>query len=131
LDVRMALYRRLGDMTGQEEIDAFSAELVDRFGRMPREVEQLLEIVAIKATCRRAGIAKIDAGPKGAVISFRNDTFANVAGLVQYMATSPLDVKLRPDQKVVFRQEWADDKARLRGAKKIAAVIAEIAEKAA
>jgi transcription-repair coupling factor (superfamily II helicase) len=134
LDVRMALYRRLGDIGGdvsaQEEIDSFAAELVDRFGKLPREVDQLLEIVAIKAICRRAGIAKIDAGPKGAVMSFRNDQFANVAGLVQFIATSPLDVKLRPDQKVVFRQEWTDDKARLRGAKKIAAIIAEISEKA-
>lgn len=131
LDVRMALYRRLGDMQTQDEIDAFAAELVDRFGKLPREVDQLLEIVAIKAICRRAGIAKIDAGPKGAVLSFRNDQFANVAGLVQFMATSPLDVKLRPDQKVVFRQDWLDDKARLRGAKKIAAIVSEIAEKAA
>ena len=131
LDVRMALYRRLGDVTGQEEIDAFAAELVDRFGRMPREVEQLLEIVGIKTICRRAGIAKIDAGPKGAVISFRNDQFANVADLVEFVATSPLDVKLRPDQKFVFRQEWADDKARTRGARKIAEIIADIAEKAA
>ncbi|GJL93204.1 transcription-repair coupling factor [Hyphococcus sp.] len=135
LDVRMALYRRLGDIGGeasaQEQIDSFAAELIDRFGKLPREVDQLLEIVAIKAICRRAGIAKIDAGPKGAVMSFRNDRFANVEGLVQFMATSPLDVKLRPDQKVVFRQEWADDKARLRGAKKIAAIIAEIAEKGA
>ncbi|MEZ5892277.1 MAG: transcription-repair coupling factor [Parvularculaceae bacterium] len=131
LDVRMALYRRLGDVTAQEEIDAFAAELVDRFGRMPREVEHLLEIVAIKAVCRKAGIAKIDAGPKGALISFRNDRFANVAGLVEFMSSSPLDVKLRPDQKVVFRQDWADDKARLRGAKKIALIIGEIAAKAA
>ncbi len=127
LDVRMALYRRLGDVSEQAEIDAFAAELVDRFGKMPREVEQLLEIVAIKAICRRANIAKIDAGPKGAVLSFRNDRFDNVAGLVQFMSTSPLDVKLRPDQKVVFRQEWEDSKARLRGAKKIAGIIAEIA----
>ena len=131
LDVRMALYRRLGDVSSQDEIDAFGAELVDRFGKMPREVEQLLEIVAIKTTCRKAGIAKIDAGPKGAVISFRSDQFANPAGLVEFIGTSPLDVKLRPDQKVVFRQEWADEKARLRGAKKIAGIIAEIAEKAA
>ncbi|WP_411818179.1 transcription-repair coupling factor [Hyphococcus sp. DH-69] len=130
LDVRMALYRRLGDMTTQDEIDGFGAELVDRFGPMPREVDQLLEIVAIKGICRRAGIAKIDAGPKGAVISFRNDQFANVAGLIEFVSTSPLDVKLRPDQKFVFRQEWADDKARLRGARKIAGMIAEIAEKA-
>ncbi|PQA85750.1 transcription-repair coupling factor [Hyphococcus luteus] len=131
LDVRMALYRRLGDVTSQEEIDAFGAELVDRFGRMPSEVEQLLETVAIKATCRKAGIAKIDAGPKGAVISFRNEAFANPAGLVAFIGSSPLDVKLRPDQKLVFRQDWADEKARLRGAKKIAGIIAEIAEKAA
>lgn len=131
LDVRMALYRRLGDMTSQDEIDAFGAELVDRFGRMPGEVEQLLEIVAIKAICRRAGIAKIDAGPKGAVLSFRNNEFANVAGLVAYVASSPLDVKLRPDQKFVFRQEWADAASRLRGAKKIAEIIAGIAEKQA
>jgi transcription-repair coupling factor (superfamily II helicase) len=127
LDVRMALYRRLGDVGAPEEIDAFAAELVDRFGKMPREVEQLLEIVAIKAICRRANIAKIDAGPKGAVLTFRHDRFENVAGLVQYMNSSPLDVKLRPDQKVVFRQEWEDSKARIRGAKKIASIIAEIA----
>jgi transcription-repair coupling factor (superfamily II helicase) len=123
----MALYRRLGDVGAPEEIDAFAAELVDRFGKMPREVEQLLEIVAIKAICRRANIAKIDAGPKGAVLTFRHDRFENVAGLVQYMNSSPLDVKLRPDQKVVFRQEWEDSKARIRGAKKIASIIAEIA----
>ncbi len=131
LDVRMALYRRLGDVKAQEEIDAFAAELVDRFGPMPSEVEHLLEIVAIKGVCRRAGIAKIDSGPKGAVISFYKDQFANVTGLIEFVSTSPLDVKLRPDQKFVIRQEWAGEKARLKGAKKIAETIATIAAKAA
>lgn len=130
LDVRMSLYRRLGDVTEADEINAFGAELVDRFGKMPSEVEQLLEIVAIKGICRRAGIAKIDAGPKGAVISFRNDQFANVPGLIEFVSSSLLDVKLRPDQKFVFRQEWANESARLRGARKIAGMIADIAEAA-
>ncbi|WP_425411124.1 transcription-repair coupling factor [Hyphococcus sp.] len=130
LDVRMALYRRLGDVSAQEEIDGFAAELVDRFGPMPSEVEHLLEIVAIKSICRRAGIAKIDSGPKGAVITFHKDQFANVAGLIEFVSTSPLDVKLRPDQKFVLRQEWVGEKDRLRGAKKIADTIAKIAEKA-
>ena len=131
LDVRMALYRRLGDVTAQEEIDGFAAELVDRFGPMPPEVEHLLEIVAIKSICRRAGIAKIDAGPKGAVLGFHREQFANVAGLIEFVSNSPLDVKLRPDQKFVIRQEWAGEKARLKGARKIAETIAAIAEKAA
>ncbi|MEO1252983.1 MAG: transcription-repair coupling factor [Pseudomonadota bacterium] len=127
LDVRMALYRRLGDVQSQEEIDSFAAELVDRFGPAPREVEHLLDVVAIKTICRRAGIAKIDAGPKGAVISFRNDEFANPAGLIAYIASSPYDMKVRPDQKVVFRQDWPGESMRLKGARRAAALIADIA----
>ena len=130
LDVRMALYRRLGDVQTNEEIDGFAAELVDRFGPMPPEVDHLLQIVAIKGICRRAGIAKIDAGPKGAVIVFRNDQFANVPGLVEFISQSPYDVKLRPDQKFVFRQAWPGEKARLKGARKIAEIISEIAAEA-
>ncbi len=127
LDVRMALYRRLGDIEAEAEIDAFAAELVDRFGPMPQEVDHLLEIVAIKSVCRRAGIAKIDAGPKGALIAFRNERFSNPAGLVAYISSSPLDFKLRPDQKLVFRQDWPGERLRLKGARKLAGIIAEIA----
>lgn len=131
LDVRMALYRRLGTVESEEEIDSFAAELVDRFGSMPTEVEHLLEIVTIKTVCRRAGIAKIDAGPKGAVISFRNDQFVNPIGLVEFISSSPYDMKVRPDQKVVFRQDWPGEKMRLKGARRAANIIAEIAAEAA
>ncbi len=131
LDVRMALYRRLGDVTGEPEIDAFAAELVDRFGPMPTEVEHLLEIVAIKTICRRAGIAKIDAGPKGAVVGFRNDQFVNPAGLIEFISSSPYDMKVRPDQKLVFRQDWPGESMRLKGARRAASIIAEIASEAA
>ncbi|MEM8936712.1 MAG: transcription-repair coupling factor [Pseudomonadota bacterium] len=130
LDVRMALYRRLGALDEQSQIDGFAAELVDRFGPTPSEVEHLLDIVAIKLICREAGIDKIDAGPKGAVISFRNGEFVNPAGLVGFVSQSLHDVKLRPDQKLVFRQTWPGEKARLKGARKIAEIIAEIAREA-
>lgn len=131
LDVRMALYRRLGDVTVEAEIDTFAAELVDRFGPMPNEVEHLLEIVMIKTICRRAGIAKIDAGPKGAVVSFRNDQFVNPAGLIEFISASPYDMKVRPDQKLVFRQDWPGESMRLKGARRAANIIAEIASEAA
>src|SRR3990167_5543990 len=128
LNVRMALYRRLGDLHEDADIQGFAAELVDRFGRLPREVEQLLQIVAIKEQCRKAGVAKIDAGPKGAVVTFRNDRFANPAGLVKYISETALEVKLRPDQKLVFQQSWPDEKARLSGCRRVLTTLAEIAE---
>jgi transcription-repair coupling factor (superfamily II helicase) len=127
LNVRMALYRRLGDLHEENDIHAFSAELVDRFGRLPQEVEQLLQIVAIKELCRKAGVAKIDAGPKGAVISFRDDRFANPDGLIRYISTAAQDVKLRPDQKLVFQQNWPDDAARIKGCRRVLTILGEIA----
>jgi transcription-repair coupling factor (superfamily II helicase) len=126
LDVRMSLYRRLSDLSQQDEIEAFGAEMIDRFGPLPREVEQLMQVVAIKALCRKACVAKIDAGPKGAVITFR-DTFPNPGGLVAYLSETPYDMKLRPDQKLVFKQEWPDEKARLRGCKRVLGVLVEVA----
>ncbi|MEO0399141.1 MAG: transcription-repair coupling factor [Pseudomonadota bacterium] len=131
LSVRMGLYRRLGDLREGADIDGFAAELIDRFGALPREVEHLLQIVAIREQCRAAGVAKIDAGPKGAVVTFRNDTFANPVGLVQYISSAPYELKIRPDQKLVFQQNWPDERARLRGCKKILEILGDIASEVA
>jgi transcription-repair coupling factor (superfamily II helicase) len=126
LDVRMSLYRRASDLTGTEDIEAFGAEMIDRFGPLPQEVQFLLEIVAIKALCRKACVEKIDAGPKGAVLTFRENQFPNPAGLVTYIASSPFDIKLRPDQKLVFKQTWPDERQRLKGCRRILTILSEI-----
>ena len=85
LSVRLALYRRLAEIEDEREIDSFAAELVDRFGPLPGEVEHLLQVVAIKALCRRANVEKLEAGPKGVVLSFRDNIFANPDGLIAYI----------------------------------------------
>ena len=130
LDVRMSLYRRLSDLQTPEEIEGFGAELIDRFGPLPSEVDQLLQIVSIKSLCRRAHVAKIDAGAKGAVVTFRENQFPNPVGLVQYLGNTPLDMKLRPDQKLVFKQVWPNEDHRLKGCRRVLTILAEIAEAA-
>ena len=62
------------------EIEAFAAELIDRFGPLPEEVGHLLEIVTIKSLCRSANVEKVDAGPKGAVIAFREQPLRQPGG---------------------------------------------------
>ena len=129
LPVRLALYRRLSEIEDDREIDAFAAELVDRFGPMPEEVGYLLQVVAIKTLCRRANVEKIDVGPKGAVLAFRDNIFANPDGLISYIAKHPVGAKVRPDMKVVFFDEWDTPVERLKGATEILRVLARLAER--
>jgi transcription-repair coupling factor (superfamily II helicase) len=129
LSVRLGLYRRLADIDDEREIDGFGAELADRFGPLPEEVQHLLRIVAIKALCRRANVEKVDTGPKGAVLAFRDNTFANPAGLLQYIQEEGPDAKVRPDMKVVFFNEWERPEQRLKGTTLILRTLVAIAEK--
>jgi transcription-repair coupling factor (superfamily II helicase) len=127
LGVRLGLYRRIAGLLDRREIDGFAAELIDRFGALPPEVENLLEIIAIKRSCREAGVEKLEAGPKGAVISLRDNRFANPAGLVDLIQRNAGTLKIRPDQKIVYLRSWDDAKARLTGVAKLAQALAKIA----
>jgi transcription-repair coupling factor (superfamily II helicase) len=129
LPVRLGLYRRLSEIEDDRDIESFGAELVDRFGPLPEEVDYLLQVVAIKALCRRANVERIDAGPKGIVLSFRDNIFANPEGLIAYIAKHPEGARIRPDMKVVLFDEWEAPAARLKGATGILRALAGLADK--
>lgn len=128
LPVRLGLYRRLSEAESAAELDAMAVELVDRFGALPKEVENLLEVCAIKQACKRAGVAKLDAGPKGAVITFRNDRFAKPEKLIGYIQQQAGSAKVRPDQKLVLIRAWEGEARRLKGVKQLAETLAKLAE---
>ena len=131
LQLRLQLYRRLADLTEPQEIDAFGAELIDRFGGpLPEEVQHLLKIVYVKALCRRANVEKLDAGPKGAVVQFRNGEFANPAALVGLIGEQGRAAKIRPDQSVVFIRDWETPEQRLTGSAVVMSKLAKLAEAA-
>ncbi|HPA39098.1 MAG TPA: helicase-related protein, partial [Phenylobacterium sp.] len=127
LNVRLALYRRLSEAEQSGEREALAAELIDRFGPLPPEAGQLLKVVAIKGLCREANVAKIDVGPKGAVVTFRNDDFKNPVGLVQFVAKNQVAWKVRPDNKVVVKGEWETPVQRLDAAEKVLTELAKLA----
>ncbi|TXN01561.1 transcription-repair coupling factor, partial [Methylobacterium sp. WL122] len=129
LGVRLALYRRLSTLENDAEMEGFGAELIDRFGPLPPEVEQLLKIVTIKILCLAANIAKVEAGPKGVVVHFRDKSFANPQGLVAYVAEQASFAKVRPDMSVVFIRELDSIPARLKTATQVVRALAGIAER--
>jgi transcription-repair coupling factor (superfamily II helicase) len=119
LDLRMGLYRRLGELEDRQEVEAFGAELIDRFGKLPQETKNLLQIVETKINCRKARIAKLDVGAKGAVVTFAPDGFPDLAGLLAYVERLKGAARLRPDSKLVISREWPTGEGRLTGALQI------------
>ncbi|WP_424977448.1 transcription-repair coupling factor [Leisingera sp. S232] len=124
LDVRLGLYRRLSSLSTKVELEGFAAELIDRFGTLPKEVNTLMLVVRIKAMCKRAGIAKMDGGPKGATIQFHNDKFASPQGLVEFIQGQNGLAKVK-DNKIVVRRDWKKDSDKIKGAFAIARDLAE------
>jgi transcription-repair coupling factor (superfamily II helicase) len=127
LQVRLGLYRRLVTVESHEAIEAFAAEMIDRFGPLPSEVRHLLDVVEIKGLCRQAGIEQIDAGPKGAVIAFRNKSFANPDGLIAFIREQGTRVKLQPDHRLIYYANWQTPEARLAGTRDLLQRLAKIA----
>ena len=123
LDLRLGLYRRLSGLATKVELEGFAAELIDRFGPLPKEVNTLMLVVRIKAMCKRAGISRLDAGPKGATVQFHNDKFANPAGLVDFIKQQP-GARVNGN-KIVLAQDWKTEGDRIKGAFAIAKALAE------
>lgn len=128
LAVRLSLYRRLADLETDDAIENFAAEMRDRFGPLPDEARYLFKIAAIKTYCRRANVEKVDAGPKGAVITFRDNSFAHPDRLVAFIRQHGQAAKVRPDMKVVFFQEWETPEERMGGVAQILHDLANLAE---
>jgi len=131
LTVRMALYRRLNDADDQAEIEALSAEMIDRFGPLPDATGNLIRLIEIKRQAIEAHIAKIDVGARGALVSFHNDSFPNPGGLIEYAAKREGTIKLRPDNRLQVNRAWGEPASRLNGLFQLTKGLATIAGKAA
>ena len=130
LSVRMALYRRLNDLDEADDIESFAAEMADRFGAIPQPAQNLLRLIEIKQNALVAGVAKIEVGLRGTLVSFQGDAPPNVPGLLAYVAKLGETAKLRPDSKLVINRVWGDAVARLSGCLQLSKGLANIAKRA-
>ena len=103
LTIRMEIYKRLSSIILEEEIDEIAAELIDRFGSLPQEVETLIDTISLKNLCKKTNIEKIDCGNNGFLISFKNNTFSNPAELIKYINNKKNYISIRPDQRLFVK----------------------------
>ena len=127
LDLRMGLYRRMNEIEDKGGIEAFAAEMIDRFGKLPDATKNLIDVIGIKLDCKKARISRLDVGAKGALVTFADGGFPNIKGLLAYLERLKDTAKLRPDQKLVITRNWVDPAARLHGATQLAKGLAKAA----
>ncbi|MBY9064620.1 transcription-repair coupling factor [Sphingomonas yunnanensis] len=127
LDLRMGLYRRLNEIDEVGGLESFAAEMIDRFGALPEATDNLVKVMEIKLNARTACVAKLDVGPKGALVTFHDDKPPNVPGLLAYVDRLGGVAKLRPDSKLALSRAWGDPKARLHGALQLSKGLAKAA----
>ena len=128
LGVRLGLYKRIGSLKDKNELLDIREELIDRFGKIPMEVENLLQTIEIKQLCYKANVAKIDAGMKGVLITFHNNIYKAADKLIEMVARSFGVYKIRPDQKLFVEKDLAEYSVRISEIKKIVLKLAEMLE---
>lgn len=128
LELRLSLYRRLAVLEDTLQIEEFAAEMIDRFGKFPLEVRNLLTTMEIKNLCRQAGIEKVDASAQAIVLTLRHHAFANPTGLLSYIQSFKQGVRIRPDQKIVFSGNWQQPTTRMQAVHQICKKLAQLAQ---
>jgi transcription-repair coupling factor (superfamily II helicase) len=129
LSLRLKMYKRIAGLETIEDVQDIRIELIDRFGNLPEEIENLLQVIHIKVLCRQANIQKIDAGPKAAVVSFKGASFPNPEGLIQFISKKAGLVKVKADHRLVYMRAFPKAKERMDGVRAFVAELAKIAQK--
>ena len=83
-------------------------------------------MVRIKSVCKKAGIGKLDGGPKGATVQFHNDKFISPQGLVEFIKKQNGLAKVK-DNKLIIKRDWKKNSDKFKGAFAIARDLAEVA----
>src|SRR5207247_1713316 len=92
---RLAFYKRLAGAVNDPEVDDLRAELVDRFGPLPKEAEQLLDVVHLRVAARRLGVEKLEVGEGVALVTFAPGTPLDPRRLVRALQGSRGRLKMK------------------------------------
>jgi transcription-repair coupling factor (superfamily II helicase) len=106
-EVRIELYRRLSTVAGEAAVEEFALELADRFGPPPEPVRHLIGLARLRQRCRGLGVARLEAGPKGIAVQFR-DPGAARRQLSSFEGRAP-DLAWRDDRLVCTRPTATPD----------------------
>jgi transcription-repair coupling factor (superfamily II helicase) len=111
---RLILYKRIAAAANDKELRNLQVEMIDRFGLLPRQVDNLFQVSKLRLRAQDLGIRSIDAGPEGGSIDFKGTTTVNPLNLVKLVQSDPRRYKLAGATRLRFEQQLPDIHDRFR-----------------
>jgi transcription-repair coupling factor (superfamily II helicase) len=106
-EIRIALYRRLLELTDAAEVAAFGEELIDRFGSIPAPAEALIGLAELRRRCCALGILRLEAGPKAVALEFQaGESLGRAAA---GLAAEGADIRIGERRLIVPKGAWYPD----------------------
>jgi len=99
---RLGLYRRLSFSRSDEEVERIREELIDRFGKIPKEVDHLLEVIKVKILLTKLSIKKFEETPSQFVLTFDESTRVSPQRVVDFVHRREGRYRFTPDSKLVI-----------------------------
>ncbi len=105
---RLLLYQRLVDLQDRQQGFSIAEEIEDRFGRLPKEVEHLVELMCFRALCRRALLSSANYKSGVLRLTFHPKAKLDPQRLLELVSKSSGKFKLRPDSVLLASVESSE-----------------------
>ena len=109
LSLRMSFYKKIARISNFDEQNQLEDELLDRFGIIPDETRNLIQVSILKNTCKKLKISKLQAVAEGIFLSFKNNKFSKTDELLNLVLNSQNQVKFLPDHRISFSAKYLFD----------------------
>ncbi|MBM5782129.1 MAG: transcription-repair coupling factor, partial [Pelagibacterales bacterium] len=112
LSLRMNFYKKIALVKNSDAQDEIINELNDRFGKIPQEVHNLIEVAKLKWLCKKLGVERMEISQGGIVISFKDNNFSKPDNLLQMVFSSKNQIKIHQGHKILFMCDISSELAK-------------------
>ena len=102
-DVRLNLYRRLSNLRDRSQLERLREEIRDRFGPLPRETANLLDVMSLRLLLRSLQVSRLDADAAGVVLTFAGDGKADPQRYIRLAGERPRDFQFLSQNRIRIR----------------------------
>lgn len=99
---RLVMYKRISMASTEEDISALREELLDCYGHIPVQVENLLEVIRIRNLAKPIAAKRIDYDGKNLSVSFMKSSSLEPEKILKLIRKKTKEVKFTPDYRLII-----------------------------